>query len=106
MGQEYRFWPCVSAIQLLWAVSNSTLLRRCYSGSLIQYLGRVRYALYLMHGPVIHTFGYTVRSAALFPSVKEQLIIVLHQIMPLCWKLTGTETAFRGSLCLGVGLQH
>ena len=59
-SEKYRFWQCFAAVQLVWTVNNSDVLKKPFNTPFIQYLGKISYAIYLMHGPVIHTFGYTV----------------------------------------------
>lgn len=42
------------------AVGRLTLWQRFFESSLIQYLGKISYALYLVHGCYIHTGGYLI----------------------------------------------
>lgn len=74
-SEPYRFWQCVGAVLLVAAVNNAAFLQAPLNGPAVQYLGRISYALYLVHGPVVHLFGYAV--------------------MPLVWGLTGADTALR-----------
>ena len=59
-SEKYRFWQCFAAVQLVWTVNNADFLKKPFNTPVVQYLGKISYAIYLMHGPVIHTFGYTV----------------------------------------------
>ena len=77
-SERYRFWQSIAAVQLVWTVNNADFLKAIFNHSAIQYLGKVSYALYLMHGPVIHTWGYIV--------------------MPFMWSLTGSEPRFNFEL--------
>ena len=76
--EKYRFWQSVAAVQIIWAVNNADVLKRLFMGAFPQYLGKISFALYLVHGPMIHTFGYWV--------------------MPRAWALTGSETRFHFEL--------
>ena len=77
-SEKHRFWQSVAAVQIIWSVNNADFLKRYFTTPLVQYLGRISFSLYLMHGPVIHTFGYL--------------------IMPKIWALTGTDTRWRFEL--------
>lgn len=59
-SEKYRFWQCFAAVQIVWTVNNADFLKKPFNTPVIQYLGKISYAIYLMHGPVIHTFGYMV----------------------------------------------
>ncbi|KAH7045332.1 acyltransferase family-domain-containing protein [Macrophomina phaseolina] len=54
----YRFWQSVGAVSALYAINNSPALRRPFLTPLAQYLGRISYAFYLVHGPVVHSLGF------------------------------------------------
>lgn len=61
--QKHRFWPTVGASLVVWTTCNLGLLRdRVFCWKPIQYLGRISFPLYVMHGPIIHTLGYMVRT--------------------------------------------
>lgn len=81
--EKYRYWQCVGAVLFLTAVGRVKCLQRPFNLAGIQYLGKISYALYLMHGPVMHTIGYT--------------------IMKWSWELTGATTAagYHGGFLLG-----
>ena len=59
-GQDFRFWQCLGGGVLFATISTSPVLRKPLESSSVQYLGRISYGLYLMHGPVIHTVGFGV----------------------------------------------
>jgi peptidoglycan/LPS O-acetylase OafA/YrhL len=58
VSHEQRYWVGWAAILLVWSTSNSTLLQRLFTNGPVQYLGKISFSLYLMHGPVTHTIGY------------------------------------------------
>ncbi|KAK1774158.1 acyltransferase family-domain-containing protein [Copromyces sp. CBS 386.78] len=83
--EHYRFYQSIGAVILVYAVSRhpssspssssassasgsntATILSQylnpkiLFESSIAQYLGKISYAIYLVHGPVLHTLGYTV----------------------------------------------
>ncbi|KAK0635642.1 acyltransferase family-domain-containing protein [Bombardia bombarda] len=70
---QYRYWQSLGAVLLVLAVGRSPAWQRLFNTGVVQYLGRISYALYLMHGPVMHTVGYAMERRA--------------------WAITGTEGA-------------
>ncbi|KAF5025208.1 hypothetical protein F66182_2674 [Fusarium sp. NRRL 66182] len=57
-AEKYRYWQCTGAVMFVLAVSRSASWQRVFNSPYVQYLGKISYALYLMHGPAIHTIGY------------------------------------------------
>ena len=57
-SHKQRYWVGWAAILLVWSTSNSALLQRLFTNGPVQYLGKVSFSLYLMHGPITHTIGY------------------------------------------------
>lgn len=70
-----RYWTGWGALLLIWSTSIHPPLQRLFTNSLVQYLGKISFPLYLMHGAVIHTVGYGA--------------------MDLLWRLMGRDTFFR-----------
>lgn len=68
---EHRYWQSVGAILFVLAVGRLKGWQRFFNLDVVQYFGKISYALYLMHGPVLHTVGYAMHRWA--------------------WGLTGTE---------------
>jgi peptidoglycan/LPS O-acetylase OafA/YrhL len=61
-SDKYRYFQCVGAMLFVLCVSHSpTTWQRVFNSRLVQYLGKISYAIYLMHGPVLHTFGYAIQ---------------------------------------------
>jgi len=52
-----RFWPAIGAVYLIFVLENCKLLHFIYTNSIAQYLGRISFSLYLVHGTVLHTTG-------------------------------------------------
>ncbi|KAF5697467.1 acyltransferase [Fusarium mundagurra] len=57
-AEKYRYWQCTGAVMFVLAVSRSSNWQRVFNSAFVQYLGKISYALYLMHGPAIHAVGY------------------------------------------------
>lgn len=74
-----RFLQSIGAIIIVCCVNHSRDLQKPFTTSVAQYLGRVSFAFYVVHGPILHSLGYS--------------------IMPSIWSYTGKETNIR--YCLG-----
>ncbi|KAI0024297.1 acyltransferase [Xylariomycetidae sp. FL0641] len=61
--EGYRYWQMWGAAAFVFCAARSPGFwqRRVFDAAPVQYLGRVSYALYLMHGPVTHTAGFRVQ---------------------------------------------
>ncbi|OTB07095.1 hypothetical protein M426DRAFT_318452 [Hypoxylon sp. CI-4A] len=70
-SDKYRYYQMIGSIIFVICTARSPSWQRVFNTPVVQYFGRISYALYLMHGPVIHTAGYAVQRRA--------------------WNLTGTE---------------
>jgi len=57
---KHRYWQSIGAMLLVLAVGRSLVWRRVFESATVQYLGKISYAVYLMHGPVMHTLGYAI----------------------------------------------
>lgn len=71
VGERYRFWQSISAVLFIWAVGHCPSWQSFYNSDVVQYFGKLSYALYLVHGPVLHCIGY--------------------QIQKMTWGITGVE---------------
>ncbi|KAL1297989.1 hypothetical protein AAFC00_006496 [Neodothiora populina] len=72
---KQRFWVSWGALLLVWSTANAAFLQRIFDNGPVQYLGKISFALYLMHGPVTHTVGYAS--------------------MDVLWRMIGTDTYLR-----------
>lgn len=70
--EKYRYYQTLGSITLVLAVNRLPMLQQPFNISVIQYFGKISYALYLMHGPVMHVVGYLIQK--------------------LAWDMTGIET--------------
>ncbi|QDS68739.1 hypothetical protein FKW77_004598 [Venturia effusa] len=73
-GEPFRFPHCIGALLTVYATSSSqtSSLRSLFDNPFSVYLGRISFALYLVHGPIIHMLGFW--------------------LVPWCWRWTGKET--------------
>lgn len=61
-SEKDRYWQCVGAVLLVLCVAHSPATwQRLFNTHAVQYLGKISYAIYLMHGPVFHTAGFAVQ---------------------------------------------
>lgn len=52
-----RFWVSIGGVLFVFTLSNSSLLQRTFTSRFAQYLGDISYSLYIVHGPILFTFG-------------------------------------------------
>lgn len=67
-----RVWQSIGGALIVTAVANMRALRRIFSCSFLLYLGRISYALYVVHIPLLVTMGW--------------------RLVPAMWRLTGRES--------------
>lgn len=61
-SEKDRYWQCVGAVLLVLCVAHSpTTWQRLFNTRAVQYLGKISYAIYLMHGPMFHTAGFAIQ---------------------------------------------
>nr|XP_036576440.1 hard surface induced protein [Colletotrichum truncatum]KAF6783178.1 hard surface induced protein [Colletotrichum truncatum] len=56
----WMFYQSMGAILLLPCILRSPVLIRILEGRFAQYLGRISFSLYLVHGPVLHSLGFWI----------------------------------------------
>ncbi|GJC97635.1 hard surface-induced protein [Colletotrichum higginsianum] len=56
----WMFYQAAGALLLLPCVLHSPTLRGALEGRAAQYLGRVSFSFYLVHGPVLHSLGFWI----------------------------------------------
>lgn len=66
-----KFWFAIAAAFTVWSCGELRFVRRFLEGSLAQYCGRVSYALYIVHGPVLEIFQGFVVGHPFLPSQGE-----------------------------------
>ncbi|KAF2666843.1 hypothetical protein BT63DRAFT_320653 [Microthyrium microscopicum] len=55
-----RFPHTIGALLLTFALTRSPILRQPFETAAAQYLGKISFSLYIVHGPLIHMVGYSV----------------------------------------------
>ncbi|KAF2089582.1 hypothetical protein K490DRAFT_72314 [Saccharata proteae CBS 121410] len=60
LTDEKRFLQGLGAITLVLSLTNSSVLQRPFLSPLAQYLGKISYSLYIVHGPLNHIVGLAV----------------------------------------------
>ncbi|KAH7160476.1 acyltransferase 3 [Dactylonectria estremocensis] len=56
----WMFYQAMGAMMLLPCVLRSPTLRSLLEGRVAQYLGKISFSLYLVHGPVLHSLGFWI----------------------------------------------
>ncbi len=85
-------FPCAATAALIWMGKKSWIARNFLGNSLMSYVGRISYSLYLYHWPVIIFYKYLV-NPTLTP--KDQLIIFMVAFALSIGSYQWVETPFR-----------
>ncbi|KAH7136257.1 acyltransferase 3 [Dactylonectria macrodidyma] len=56
----WMFYQSMGALMLLPCVLRSPTLRSLLEGRVAQYLGKISFSLYLVHGPILHSLGFWI----------------------------------------------
>ncbi|EME79314.1 uncharacterized protein MYCFIDRAFT_204777 [Pseudocercospora fijiensis CIRAD86] len=82
-NDTFKFWHSAAAIVVLWCVPRLSPIKAFLGSSIPQYLGKISYGLYLVHGPLLHSIGFALQ--------------------PKIWELTGfgSKSGYCGGLMLG-----
>ncbi|KXH54132.1 acyltransferase [Colletotrichum salicis] len=57
-GEGDLFWIPVAAVWLVFTIDQSPFIQQLFTGRIVQYLGRISYAIYLIHGCLLWLWGY------------------------------------------------
>ncbi|PPJ60359.1 hypothetical protein CBER1_11376 [Cercospora berteroae] len=57
----YKFWHAFAAAFVLWSIQRLSYVERIFCLSVPQYLGKISYAFYLVHGPLLHGAGFPLQ---------------------------------------------
>lgn len=71
-GEPHRFPQTIGAALIVFSINHSPDIQKLFTNPLSQYLGKISYAFYIVHGPILHALGYS--------------------LMPNIWEITGKET--------------
>ncbi|KAL8294684.1 hypothetical protein RB597_007715 [Gaeumannomyces tritici] len=55
---ESHWWISLGAVLLIFVLDRNTWMQRAFTTRFAQYLGRISYALYLVHGPMLWSIGW------------------------------------------------
>ncbi|GAB1217755.1 hypothetical protein ATERTT37_006996 [Aspergillus terreus] len=77
--EPHRFPQTLGAVAIVYSINHSRDIQRLFVNPLSQYLGKISFAFYIVHGPILHSLGYS--------------------LMPNIWRITGKQTDFQ--YCLG-----
>ncbi|KAJ5675536.1 hypothetical protein N7462_008433 [Penicillium macrosclerotiorum] len=77
--EPHRFAQTIGAVLIVFSINHSPDIQTLFVNPLSQYLGKISFAFYIVHGPILHCLGYA--------------------IMPSIWAVTGKATDFQ--YCLG-----
>lgn len=56
----WSFYEAIGAVMLLPCILRSSVLCRALESRIPQYLGRISFSFYLVHGPVLHSLGFWI----------------------------------------------
>jgi peptidoglycan/LPS O-acetylase OafA/YrhL len=56
---SYRMWCSFGTTMIVWAMISDSLLQGFFKSSVLRYMAKISFSLYLVHGPVLHLFGYS-----------------------------------------------
>ncbi|KAL3443506.1 acyltransferase family-domain-containing protein [Aspergillus insuetus] len=77
--EPHRFPQTLGAVMIVYSINHSKDIQKLFINPVSQYLGKISFAFYIVHGPILHSLGYS--------------------LMPNIWNITGKETDFQ--YCLG-----
>lgn len=82
--ESWRFPHCIGAALIVYPTSSTctSTLRSLFDNPVSVCIGKISYALYLVHGPVVHMLGFW--------------------LVPWCWSWTGKETMMAKETGFGV----
>ena len=64
MDRKDKFYPNLGSALLIFLLAranpNTSKWRRAFNSDVAQYLGKISFALYLVHGPILHAVGYMI----------------------------------------------
>lgn len=79
-NEPHRFPQTIGAVIIVCSINHSKDVQKLFTNSVSQYLGKISFAFYIVHGPILHSLGYS--------------------IMPSIWLFTGRKTNLQ--YCMGL----
>lgn len=77
--EPHRFPQTIGAVLIVLGINHSTEIQKFFTHPFSLYLGKISFAFYIVHGPILHSLGYS--------------------LMPNIWSVVGKGTDFQ--YCLG-----
>lgn len=65
ISPDYHIWHAYGGLLLVWSLGGLPRLQRLFTGRLMLFLGRISFALYIVHDPVLRIFGFPMVNALL-----------------------------------------
>ncbi|KAH6983531.1 acyltransferase family-domain-containing protein [Ilyonectria sp. MPI-CAGE-AT-0026] len=62
--KPYRYWQGLGSVLFILSVSYSAFWLRVFNSGPIQYLGKISYSFYIVHGPTTRLIGYHIEGLA------------------------------------------
>ena len=74
-----KWWQSIGSVIIVWSVNNLNDIQPFFTNYFAQYLGKISFAVYIVHGPILHSIGLVAMTAS--------------------WRYIGRETTTQN--CLG-----
>jgi peptidoglycan/LPS O-acetylase OafA/YrhL len=52
-----KWWQSIGSIMIVWSVTRSSDIQWLFMSAFTQYLGKISFAVYILHGPILHSVG-------------------------------------------------
>lgn len=62
---EDHFWIFLAAFHLVFTIDSASFLQSIFTNKFAQYLGKISFALYIIHGSFLYTIGYNLSARTL-----------------------------------------
>ncbi|KAB8275734.1 acyltransferase family-domain-containing protein [Aspergillus minisclerotigenes] len=77
--EPHRFPQTIGAVLIVYSINHSKDIQKLFTNPISQYLGKISFAFYIVHGPILHSLGYS--------------------LMPNIWAVIGKDSDLQ--YCLG-----
>lgn len=81
--EQHRFPQTIGAVLIVLSINRSPEIQRLFTHPVSLYLGKISFAFYIVHGPILHSLGYS--------------------LMPNVWNVVGKESDFQYFLGFLIG---
>lgn len=81
--EPHRFPQTIGAVLIVFSINHSKDIQKLFTNPVSQYLGKISFAFYIVHGPILHSLGYS--------------------LMPNIWAVTGKDSDFQYGLGFLIG---